>query len=100
MWAVVGRWMAGVAVASLTAAVVSSPAVAALHAQTAPPGAAVVPFKIHVPDDVLKDLRQRLARARFGDEMPGAGWDYGTNVAYLKRLIEYWRDVYDWRAQE
>ena len=27
-------------------------------------------------------------------------WDYGTNLAYLKGLVEYWRDKYNWRAQE
>ena len=61
---------------------------------------AVVPFTIHVPDDVLADLKQRLARARFPDEVEGAGWDYGTNLAYLKELVAYWRDKFDWRAQE
>jgi pimeloyl-ACP methyl ester carboxylesterase len=61
---------------------------------------AVVPFKIQVSDAVLTDLKQRLTRARFADEIPDAGWDYGTNPAYLKQLIEYWRDKYDWRAAE
>jgi pimeloyl-ACP methyl ester carboxylesterase len=61
---------------------------------------AVVPFKIHVPDAVLADLKQRLARARFADEIPGVEWDYGTNLAYLKELVTYWRDRYDWRVQE
>jgi microsomal epoxide hydrolase len=61
---------------------------------------AVVPFKIHVSDSVLADLKQRLARVRFADEFPDAGWDYGTNLAYLKELVAYWRDKYDWRVQE
>lgn len=62
--------------------------------------AAVVPFAIHVPDDVLRDLKARLARARFPDELDGAGWDYGMNLGYLKSLVEYWRERFDWRAQE
>lgn len=37
---------------------------------------------------------------RFADEIPDANWDYGTNLAYLKSLVDYWRDKYDWRAQE
>src|SRR3989449_6850005 len=61
---------------------------------------AIVPFKIHVPDSVLTDLKRRLAQTRFADEIPDAGWDYGTNVVYLKNLVDYWRDKYDWRAQE
>jgi epoxide hydrolase len=65
-----------------------------------PAGKAIVPFKIQVPDSVLADLKRRLAQARFADELTDSGWDYGTNLAYLKTLIEYWRDKYDWRAQE
>src|SRR5229473_220381 len=60
----------------------------------------VEPFKIHVPDEVLSDLRERLARTRFASEIPGTGWDYGTNLDYLKQLVEYWRDSYDWRKHE
>jgi pimeloyl-ACP methyl ester carboxylesterase len=59
-----------------------------------------VPFTIQIPDTVLTDLKQRLANARYADELPDANWDYGTNLGYLKTLIDYWRDKYDWRAQE
>jgi len=62
--------------------------------------AAVSPFVIRVPDAALADLRERLARARFPDELDGSGWAYGTNLAYLKSLVAYWRDRFDWRAQE
>src|SRR2546425_6885809 len=61
---------------------------------------AIVPFKIQVPDSLLAELKRRLAQARFADEFQDAGWDYGTNLAYLKSIVEYWRDRYDWRAQE
>jgi pimeloyl-ACP methyl ester carboxylesterase len=57
-------------------------------------------FKIHVPDEVLADLRERLARTRFPSEIPGSGWEYGTNLAYLRQLVEYWRNTYDWREHE
>jgi pimeloyl-ACP methyl ester carboxylesterase len=58
------------------------------------------PFTVHVPDDVLADLRERLARVRWPDEPPDAGWRYGTSLAYLRELVDYWRDRYDWRAHE
>ena len=61
---------------------------------------AVVPFTIHVPDAVLADLKERLAHARLPEELPGTGWDYGMNLGYLKELVAYWRDKFDWRAQE
>jgi pimeloyl-ACP methyl ester carboxylesterase len=58
------------------------------------------PFRIHVSDADLADLKQRLARTRFPAEMPGSGWSYGTDLAYAKELVAYWRDRYDWRAHE
>jgi pimeloyl-ACP methyl ester carboxylesterase len=62
--------------------------------------AGVIPFTIHVSDAALTDLKQRLARARFPDELDDAGWTFGTNLTYLKELVAYWRDKFDWRAQE
>jgi pimeloyl-ACP methyl ester carboxylesterase len=58
------------------------------------------PFTIAVPNAVLTDLRERLARTRWPDQLPGTGWDYGTDTAYLKDLVAYWQDGFDWRAQE
>jgi microsomal epoxide hydrolase len=58
------------------------------------------PFKIDVPQSVLDDLQQRLAHTRWTDELPGAGWDYGANLAYMKELIHYWQAQFDWRKQE
>ncbi|HJZ72017.1 MAG TPA: epoxide hydrolase [Vicinamibacterales bacterium] len=60
----------------------------------------VVPFRIHVADADLADLKARLARARLPDEIRGSGWTYGTSRAYLESLVRYWRDGFDWRAQE
>lgn len=57
-------------------------------------------FTVNVPQSTLDDLCDRLARARWPDEIEGAGWDYGTNLAYLKELVIYWRTRFDWRAQE
>lgn len=60
----------------------------------------VEPFRIAVPDATLADLRERLKHTRFPDEVPDTGWEYGTNLAYLKELVGYWHDRYDWRAHE
>jgi pimeloyl-ACP methyl ester carboxylesterase len=57
-------------------------------------------FAIDVPESVLEDLQQRLARARFPDQLEGAGWSYGTELSYLRELVRYWREQFDWRAQE
>jgi pimeloyl-ACP methyl ester carboxylesterase len=57
-------------------------------------------FSLDVPDAAIADLRERLARTRFPDQAPGEPWAYGTNVEYLRRLVEHWRTGFDWRAQE
>src|SRR5450755_4410487 len=58
------------------------------------------PFHMDIPQATLDDLRERLARTRWPDEVQGAGWDYGTNLDYLKALVAYWQNQFDWRAQE
>jgi pimeloyl-ACP methyl ester carboxylesterase len=58
------------------------------------------PFRVEVPAEVLDDLRDRLARTRWPDQIPGSGWGYGTNLEYLQELCTYWRNDFDWRAQE
>lgn len=60
----------------------------------------VEPFEITTSDAALDDLRERLARTRWPDEVEGAGWDYGTSLPYLRELVTYWRSRFDWRAQE
>ena len=58
------------------------------------------PFALKVPEAVLTDLRARLERVRWPDEAPNAGWQHGSSLAYMKELVAYWRDRYDWRTQE
>ncbi|SFB48101.1 Pimeloyl-ACP methyl ester carboxylesterase [Amycolatopsis marina] len=58
------------------------------------------PFHIDIPQAQLDDLKARLTNARWPDELPGVGWDYGMPASYLKQLAEYWRTTYDWRGQE
>jgi len=58
------------------------------------------PFTIRVPDAVLADLKMRLKSPRVPESLNGDGWTYGTDTTYLKQLVAYWRDRFDWRAQE
>jgi microsomal epoxide hydrolase len=62
--------------------------------------AKVEPFSIEVPEEVLTDLKARLERTRFPDEVSDTAWEYGTNLAYLRELVDYWRTRYDWRKHE
>ena len=60
----------------------------------------IQPFTIQIPQADLDDLQARLARTRWTDEVEGVGWDYGTNLGYMKELAAYWQHQYDWRKQE
>jgi len=60
----------------------------------------VQPFRITIEQTDLDDLRDRLVRTRWPDELPGVGWSRGVPLAYLKELAEYWRTSYDWRTHE
>ncbi|MGW9631353.1 epoxide hydrolase family protein [Agromyces sp. NPDC055520] len=58
------------------------------------------PFKVDIADDVLVDLRRRIAGRRLPPPTPGAPWSAGTDPAELERLLAYWGGAFDWRAVE
>jgi pimeloyl-ACP methyl ester carboxylesterase len=60
---------------------------------------AIVPFSIPFSRAAVEDLRERLARTRWPDEIPGSGWEYGFDLGSLKDICEYWRKGFDWKAQ-
>lgn len=60
----------------------------------------VAPFSFHVSDELLKHIRERVASYPWHEMPDDGGWDYGTNIDYLKELCAYWVDGFDWRAQE
>jgi pimeloyl-ACP methyl ester carboxylesterase len=66
----------------------------------APSDAAIEPFRIETPQADLDDLHDRLARTRWPDVLPGAGWDYGVPAEYVRTLVDRWSDGYDWRGWE
>jgi pimeloyl-ACP methyl ester carboxylesterase len=58
------------------------------------------PFELRVPQAVLDDLRDRLARTRWAGALDGPGWEDGTSPAWLRDLAAYWERDFDWRAHE
>jgi pimeloyl-ACP methyl ester carboxylesterase len=60
----------------------------------------IEPFTIAVGEDVLADLRARIGATRWPDEAPGGGWEQGTELTYVRELLGYWADGFDWREQE
>ncbi|HWM85918.1 MAG TPA: alpha/beta fold hydrolase [Kofleriaceae bacterium] len=60
----------------------------------------VTPFRLDVPEDALRDLRERLVRTRWPEAETVGDWSQGVPLAYVRELCRYWADEYDWRATE
>ncbi len=58
------------------------------------------PFRIHITDEVLDDLRARLRHTRWPDQVPGIGWKQGTDLDWLQPIVSYWINEFDWHAWE
>ena len=82
----------------LVTVALAMPFATAVNAQEA--DTAIRPYTIQVADAVIEDLKARLALTRIPDQIPNTGWDYGTDMVYLRELIDYWRNDFDWREQE
>ncbi|WP_117211241.1 epoxide hydrolase family protein [Allorhizocola rhizosphaerae] len=54
---------------------------------------------IRIPQSDLDDLHARLDRTRWPASVTD-DWSRGTPVAHARELASYWRDGFDWRAQE
>ena len=60
----------------------------------------IVPFRVEIPQAALDDLQNRLANTRLPDQIPDTSWEYGAELSYVRELLDYWRNDFDWRAQE
>ncbi|MFC6964502.1 epoxide hydrolase family protein [Halocatena marina] len=60
----------------------------------------IYPFSIEVPQANLDDLRNRLKNTRWPNEVQPTGWQKGTELDYMKELVGYWIEHYDWRTVE
>jgi pimeloyl-ACP methyl ester carboxylesterase len=62
--------------------------------------AAVRPFRIDVSDELLDDLRRRLAHTRWPERELVNDWSQGVPLSYVQDVCAYWAEGYDWRARE
>lgn len=58
------------------------------------------PFRIQISDDVLDQIKTRVANYPWHEMPDDGGWDYGTNLSYMKEICAYWVEQYDWRKHE
>ncbi|WAH55391.1 epoxide hydrolase [Pseudomonas silvicola] len=56
------------------------------------------PFRIDIDQAVLQDLKVRLLQTRWPNQPVGRPWAYGTDSAYLKRLVHFWAHDFAWEA--
>src|SRR5436190_24172469 len=60
----------------------------------------ITPFSIQIEAESLSDLRERIRKTRWPDQAPSSAWEQGTDLEYLRQLLAYWADEFDWQAQE
>ena len=58
------------------------------------------PYKVDVPERTLDEIRRKVAAFPWHEMPNDGGWEYGTNLDYMKLICDYWVDQFDWRAQE
>ena len=57
-------------------------------------------FSISIADEVLADLRSRIRNTRWPHPIPEVTWEQGMHLGYLRELLDYWADGFDWRGRE
>jgi len=60
----------------------------------------ITPFRISIPEADLEDLQERLNRTRLPDQLNGISWEYGSDLSYMRKVLSYWQEDFDWREQE
>jgi epoxide hydrolase len=63
-------------------------------------GDEIRPFKIHVSEADLEDLKKRLRATRWPDAQTVPDWSQGVPLDYVQKICEYWARDYDWRKIE
>jgi len=57
-------------------------------------------FSIAIPEDRLSDMRRRLLATSWPGDFGNSNWHYGVEESWLRDMVDYWADDYDWRAEE
>ncbi|MDA7573045.1 epoxide hydrolase [Candidatus Pelagibacter sp.] len=60
----------------------------------------IKPFKIDIPDKELKEIYLKVKNYRWHEMPDDGGWEYGTNIDYMKEISNYWIKDFDWRKHE
>ena len=58
------------------------------------------PFSVDVSNRTLDAIRQRVADYPWHEMPVDGGWEYGTNLDYMKEFCRYWVNEFDWGKQQ
>ena len=60
----------------------------------------IKPFKIDIPSKELKEIYTKVKNYQWYEMPDDGGWNYGTNMSYMKEISNYWVKNFDWRKHE
>ena len=60
----------------------------------------VKPFKVNISDQIIKDIYDKVKKYPWHEMPNDGGWEYGTNLDYMKEISKYWVTKFDWRKHE
>jgi pimeloyl-ACP methyl ester carboxylesterase len=60
----------------------------------------IKPFKVNVSDDALKVINNKVKKYPWHEMPKDGGWEYGTNLNYMKEISDYWVNKFDWKKYE
>jgi pimeloyl-ACP methyl ester carboxylesterase len=60
----------------------------------------VKPFKLNISEKVIKDIQNKVRKYPWHEMPIDGGWEYGTNLNYMKEIADYWVNKFDWKKYE
>ena len=60
----------------------------------------IKPFKVEISEENLKNIYSKVKNYQWHEMPDDGGWNYGTNLDYMKDFSKYWVEKFDWRKTE
>ena len=60
----------------------------------------IKPFKVKIPDEIIQNINSKVKNYSWHEMPDDGGWDYGTNLDYMKEFSKYWVENYNWIETE
>ena len=60
----------------------------------------IKPFKVEISNEILQNINSKVKNYQWHEMPDDGGWDYGTNLDYMKEFAEYWSSKFDWKKTE